>query len=161
MTTTSCTNTLYAETVWKSWCTATTATTDTWIQWNAEWACTSTEHYVAVCAPRVAPAIEVITKPAEDRAEVLLRSLLSPEQRSAYDLHKHFDVRAQSGRIYRLHRGPVRNVHVLDHGGQGIRGYCIHPRETVPVADVLVAQKLMLEADEQEFLRIANAFSVN
>ena len=44
----------------------------------------------------------------------------------------------------------------LDEGGRPAEVYCIHPSEWVPHEDNMLAQKLMLEYDEESFLRIAN-----
>jgi hypothetical protein len=46
-------------------------------------------------------------------------------------------------------------VHLLDDKGSIVGRYCIHPRD-VPAPDAMLAQKLWLENNEAEFLRVAN-----
>jgi len=96
---------------------------------------------------------------AEERAEVLLREVLDEAQLAQLEQHGHVEVTAASGVRYRLRRGWAGNVDVV-HKPRGVcraRRYCIHPRTSVPVADNLVAQLLMLRNDEEQFLRTANA----
>lgn len=164
--------------VWKEWCTgyATSTSTKAWHEWIVE--CTdglyTAEHrcranddctgtLLVPVLPRIEPCMPVDPQPteADKKAEVLLRGILTPQQIADYEQHKRFDVVSQSGKVYRLNRGVVRNVVLLDASGKSVRGFCIHPRETVPVADVLVAQKLLIEADEKRFLETANSFALN
>jgi len=98
---------------------------------------------------------------ADRRAEDLLRSMLSEEQRRELDEHNHFHVRVpdprQLGcqRVYRIERGFQGNVKLIENG-RATRRYCIHADARLPHADQMLAQKLMLESDEADFLRIAN-----
>lgn len=110
---------------------------------------------------------------ADKRAEALLRAHLSDEQRAEYELGQVFHVRSRSGRLYRVTRGWSGNVFELREEPEVIAPdgrvqqngaprlvevarYCIHPREYTPDADNMLAQALLLQADEEEFLRIAN-----
>ena len=97
---------------------------------------------------------------ARGRAEKLLHESLSPIQLDELqkDGHFHLDVLSRDGdsRRYRIKRGRVRNVQQVDASGRVLKHFCIHPREEVPDADTMLAQKLLLESMEQEFLRIAN-----
>lgn len=103
-------------------------------------------------AGRARPVLSV----AEDRAEALLRSALSPAQLAEYVERRRFHVVTPSGRRLRVEWGEVANVVELDAAGRDRAAYCAHPRERVPTADVLVAQKLFLEHDEEGFFRVAN-----
>lgn len=95
---------------------------------------------------------------AEARAKKLLLTCLTPEQRNDWEKEQAFRVISADGeRIYQIKRGRCRNVQLLNPEGQVIRHYCAHPIEDVPDADTVLAQKLMLETCEQEFLRLANA----
>lgn len=94
---------------------------------------------------------------ADQRAEALLHSHLTPEQRETWTVSHYFDVSMRAGRfndIYRVRKGETvlrqRNGHV-------IASYCIQAEdETVAPADLALAQKLLLETDPVTFHRIAN-----
>jgi hypothetical protein len=101
-------------------------------------------------AERRAAQAEALTK-----AETLLRSVLSAAQWADYKEKGYFETTVNDRR-YRIKKGIAGNVKLLDSGGREMRSYCIHPRIDLPVADVMLGQKLLLEADEREFLRIAN-----
>jgi hypothetical protein len=90
---------------------------------------------------------------ARRRAEALLRAWLSPAQRRQYRARRCFEVTAASGRRYRVLRGGVVRL--------GPRGsaYCIEATAPVPVADEMLANKLLLETDERRFLATAHRFS--
>jgi len=94
---------------------------------------------------------------ARVRAEALLRDCLTAEQ-AAQLLHADaFELLTASGRRYRVRRGRAGNVERLELTGHPTRRYCLHPADAaVPEADVMLAQKLLLESDEDAFLRIAN-----
>lgn len=92
---------------------------------------------------------------ADEKAEGLLRSMLTQEQLDQFDAMAAFEVTTERAR-YRIERGRSGNVKELDVDGQVVASYCIHPRERVPNADTMLAQKLILESDEAEFLRVAN-----
>jgi hypothetical protein len=86
------------------------------------------------------------------RAEALLWAWLSPAQRSQYRARRWFEVTTTSGRRYRILRGGV--VRVRPHGS----AYCIEATSSVPVADEMLANKLLLETDERRFLATAHRF---
>ncbi len=92
---------------------------------------------------------------AEIRAEELLRSCLSERQDQDLTRLGWFDVPASPGRTYRVKRGTAGNVYLLGADGREVEQYCAHP-SGVPAADTMLAQKLMLEAAESRFLKIAN-----
>lgn len=90
------------------------------------------------------------------RARVLLESLLDRKQKAELRKEGHFHVHTKDGeRTYRLKPGhpPLR---VKSEDGNRY-SYCIHPLEQFPAEDTAAALKLLIEADEDEFLRIANA----
>ena len=86
------------------------------------------------------------------RAEALLWAWLSPAQRRQYRARRWFEVTTASGRRYRILRGGVVRV---DPRGSG---YCIEATTPVPVADEMLANKLLLETDERRFLATAHRF---
>jgi hypothetical protein len=89
---------------------------------------------------------------ARRRAEALLWAWLSPAQREQYRRRRWFEVTAASGRRYRVLRGAVVR---RDPRGSG---YCIEATAPVPVADEMLANKLLLETDERRFLATAHRF---
>lgn len=92
------------------------------------------------------------------KAEQLLRSCLSNEQRDTLAEHGYFDVRGgATGTMYRVYRGRHINIGVLDDGGTLRHRICFAPAsESCPDADAMLCQKLMLELDERGALAIAN-----
>lgn len=98
------------------------------------------------------------------RALGLFVSCLTDEERTDYEKKGCIHVRGSRGRRYRIHcRGMgietrdefgLGNVDVLD-GGQVSGRLCAHPNG-IPEPDMWLAQKLILEHDEDEFVRTAN-----
>jgi hypothetical protein len=87
----------------------------------------------------------------------LLTHNLSPVQRAQYAARGHFDVTGgDTGRRYRILRGYQLNVEELDPGGQRRRLLCFLPEGRVPVADIMLAQKIALELFESEALKVAH-----
>jgi hypothetical protein len=96
---------------------------------------------------------------AKKRAELLLTSILTDAQRETWEKEKFFEI-VVAGKVYRLReRGNYAQRVQLVEAGKPLVEYCIHPSATheLPAPDVLLAQKLLLETNELEFLRIANA----
>jgi hypothetical protein len=93
---------------------------------------------------------------ANRKAEILLRSLLSPEQIRDLESKHHFFMRDKHGRLYRIDRGQHGNVKLLDRDLRVVESYCIQPRGGLPDADAMAAQKLLLEADPEHFHQVAN-----
>jgi heme exporter protein D len=90
---------------------------------------------------------------ARQRAEELLLAWLSPSQRAQYRSRGRFEVTTAAGHRYRVCPGGVVG---LDPRGWA---YCIESTSPVPVADELLAFKLLLETDEQRFLATAHRYS--
>lgn len=98
---------------------------------------------------------------AKERAEGLLYEHLTDEQRAEIKRHKFFVVRGgKTGRKYKINAdgGLAGNVHELDEAGALKRRLCAHISHAAnaPIFDHLLAQKLMLEYQEEDFLRVAN-----
>lgn len=89
---------------------------------------------------------------ARDR-KLLLRSL-TRTQRAQFERWNGFVVRGRSGQYYRITYGTVANVEVLDERGAVCGRLCAGPTG-VSIPAVMLAQKLMLETREAEFLRVA------
>jgi len=93
---------------------------------------------------------------AESTAEKLLAEHLDDKQLEQFRNHRYFEVIRDAGkRVYRIKHGWAGNIEVFE-GGRLVETMCIHPSAQVPFSDNLLAQKLLLEADEQRFRRIAN-----
>lgn len=88
------------------------------------------------------------------RAEELLFMHLSDGQREQYLAKGYFDAPIK-GRLYRINKGRAGNVELIEAGAPKYR-YCIHPRDYTPAPDAMLAQLLMLETDEDRFLKTAN-----
>jgi hypothetical protein len=94
---------------------------------------------------------------ARKRAEELLITHLTDAQRSDLKRDGFFFVESQLGKRYRIRKGREGNVdRYCDKGEKIVGKLCIHPQAYVPDFDTMLAQKLMLEHNEQEFLRVAN-----
>ena len=96
---------------------------------------------------------------AKRRAGELLRAVLTPDQYGHLMQRGHIDIASPSDpeRIYRVPKGSGR-VQVREKGRLTM-WLCLQPLERVPEADLLVMHKLMIEADEETYLRKANRFS--
>ena len=108
---------------------------------------------------------------ATERAKRLLTSMLSEEQAHELETKRCFhlsviDGKSGESKRYRIDQGYQGNVKLLGPDGRPIKSYCIHARATdeegrrLPNEDHMLAQKLLLECNESEFLRIANASNV-
>lgn len=97
---------------------------------------------------------------AAKRAHELLLSHLTPKQRETFERNRWFIVEGgKSKKKYRIRDAGhlVANIDVLDNDGMRVRGLCGHcAGHDIPLYDSLLAQKLMLESSEDEFLKIAN-----
>lgn len=181
---TSGTNTTTADYTWAAWIdgTATTSassSTSAWIKWNVNYTGEDgNEGYVVrVEQPtpeelarqaeehrrreeelkRQAAEQARLAQEAEDRAAELLRLTLSPEQLAEFEKDRAFTVISKDGeRKYRIKKGWSHNVERIDDAGKRLHTLCAHPETPVPHFDNMLAQKLMLEHDEQRFLKIAN-----
>lgn len=100
-----------------------------------------------------------ITPEAEAKGMILLKENLTPKQLKQYDEHKYFDVKGgQTGTTYRIHHGRQMNIHALNMFGNKKFGLCFLPQGNLCHGDTMLAQKLTLELQEDEALRIGNRF---
>lgn len=147
--------------------------TANWAAWNIQYA---NIQYAIVnaltwtnwCSPQdlVQTATEVEIAPAarrraeldlaNRRAEDLLRRELTPEQIEDLEKKQCFYLESvTTKRRYRIDRGTHGNVKLLGPDGKIIGTYCVQP-DNVPVADVMLAQKLWIEGNEEGFEKVAN-----
>jgi hypothetical protein len=95
----------------------------------------------------------------EQRGLILLREWLSPKQLAQYDAHRYFEViGCHTGKRYRIYHGIGANVVELD-GTPSRIGWCFVPVDPLVAGDVMLAQKIALEADERGALASANNFT--
>ena len=93
---------------------------------------------------------------AEQRASTLLKEWLTREQCIQYQRLGYFEVRgSHSGKRYRIRPARQMNVDQLDERGRRVDVLCFLPEKYVPVSDVMLAQKIMLENDEPAALGVA------
>lgn len=98
---------------------------------------------------------------AERRSQALLRELLSEPQYHQLLTAGYVEVPSPSraGRVYRIpSTGGL--VTVYEHGCASMR-LCLQSTEPLPRADVVVMHKLLIEANEQEYLHQANQLPVH
>jgi hypothetical protein len=113
-------------------------------------------HLQAYTIPIMAgPMPMIVDKNAHTTSIELLRSWLSPEQLLDFNARQTFDcIGSSSGRRYTIFPGTTNNV-VRDDGMR----LCFGPSSyhgSFPLGDVQLAQKIMIENDEESVLRVAN-----
>jgi hypothetical protein len=91
---------------------------------------------------------------AQAKATELLREVLTEKQLAEYEKSKQFTVIAASKKRYVIRESgaPLE----VDKEGKTLASYCIHPSTWFPKQDIMLGHKLMLEDDEENWLRIAN-----
>jgi hypothetical protein len=118
-----------------------------------------------VIALVISPMIWLIFQPyfkgllrAERRAADLLRAVLTPEQirQLAWSGYLEIQSSTEPQRVYRvpLAKGYVQVVE----NGRTVMRLCVQPVEYLPDADVVALHKLMIEADEENYLLRANKY---
>jgi hypothetical protein len=97
---------------------------------------------------------------ARARAEQLLAEMLTEEEYQQLGRRGYVEVKSPSveGRVYRIPKYRGR-IHVYEHD-RAVMSLCVQPVQLVPDADVVLIHKLMIEGNEEEYLRIANRFEV-
>lgn len=93
---------------------------------------------------------------ATAKAVALLIESLSPAQRSDFHENGYFIVIGASGQRYRIDPSFAFNVHVINADGSEGDVLCGAPKGAAPTPDVMLAQKLWLEADDLTFCKVAN-----
>jgi hypothetical protein len=98
---------------------------------------------------------------ANARARALLLEHLTPEQRRMVEQHFWFVVEGgRSKQKYRINlSGVAGNIHQM-HGERATHQLCCHCDHAIPAPDHHLAQKLMLEFAEDDFLRLANRHAI-
>jgi hypothetical protein len=95
---------------------------------------------------------------AHERAEALLRDLLTEEEYRQLNRRGYLEVPSPTRprRSYRIprHQGQVK----VFEGGVPIMALCVQSVEPIPDGDAVLMHKLMIEGNEEEYLRVANRF---
>lgn len=89
---------------------------------------------------------------AETRARELLLRMLTPTQEEDFQRHGCFAVRVPGRGTFWILPSTFFNVLQLETG----HCYCAVPRSEVPLSDLMLTQKLVLENDPNAFFAVAN-----
>jgi len=157
--------TTYINDPWWNWNTNTTGTASsaTWNQWQIRQDRWEIRQEYRPLVDREPARPRVYARPKEDielarrKGEQLLMEHLTPEQKAMYRRLKKFRVISSEGKVYELDATKQwHNVFELDDKGKRVNEFCIYQTGQGPLPDNHLGQKLLLEADEAEFKRIAN-----
>ncbi len=92
---------------------------------------------------------------AKNKAMSLLKSVLDDQQIKDLESNSYFFLVGSAGNRYKINASyMIGNVEEIDDDGM-VAKYCAHPMN-VPIGDVILAQKVWLETDEEGFKRVAN-----
>lgn len=159
---------------WLDWNTLSTTSTSCSTGSSATWRVWTGPNQVAVSRSESYAAIPKITeeqraenerrlrehvrqqKTIQQRATKLLLQNLNREQQREYVRTKQFKITLSNGNVYLLQRVWSGNVYRLNEQNLATCRYCLHFKTTIPYEDLLLAQKLLLESNEAEFLQRAN-----
>ncbi|MBI4493121.1 MAG: hypothetical protein HY690_10065 [Chloroflexi bacterium] len=97
-----------------------------------------------------------VDRQALDRAEHLVQTVLSDQEHQQLQEQGYLELpsRLHQGRRYRIPARPGL-VEQLDPGGRR-RLLCLVPLVTLPEPELVLVHKLWIEADEEQYLRLAN-----
>lgn len=106
----------------------------------------------------VATPTSLLRVEAERRAETLLRDVLSPGEYEQLCLRGYLEVPSQrfADRTYRISRYP-EGVTIYEKG-RYVGSLCAVPVEELPSGDIVLLHKLMLSANEDQYLKTAHRF---
>jgi hypothetical protein len=81
---------------------------------------------------------------------------MSPAQLARFESYGHFEViGSRTGKRYRIRYNQVVNIDELDERGAQVATWCFGPEGNLPRGDIMLAQKIALENDEEAALAIA------
>lgn len=94
----------------------------------------------------------------QERSLALLRAVLTAQEVEQWISQGYLDVPSpqEAQRIYRIRRadGLVR----VYEQGKAIRALCLQPVEPLPINDLVVLHKLLIQGDEHAYVQQANHF---
>lgn len=88
------------------------------------------------------------------KSKELLREWLSPRQRAEFDTKGCFWVNGSAGGKFCITQASFYNI--AWHDLEGVKVLCFTPQGLLPRYDCMLAQKIALETDEMEALRLSN-----
>jgi hypothetical protein len=94
---------------------------------------------------------------ASNRALRLLNGFLTASQNWELQEKGHFHVRGQDGETYRIDARTHQNVYLMKGERRAVRYCAVMQDGGIPMYDMLLAQKLLIETDISRFKEIANA----
>jgi len=99
---------------------------------------------------------------AECRAHALLREILTEKELRELCENGYLEVHSPnvSGRTYRIRPSQYLPVDVYE-SGKLVARLCVQPETRLPISDVLLVHKLMIEGNEREYLHEANVVEHN
>ena len=112
---------------------------------------------VSYAAKRESEAIERRRAEAERKAHSLLRQVLTEPEYRQLEEERCLTIRSPNveERVYRIHASRDQPVDVYE-SDQLIARLCLQPEKRLPVSDVVLLHKLMIEGNERAYLREAN-----
>lgn len=104
------------------------------------------------------PSVARARTDARARAEELVRSVLTSEEYHQLRTRGYLDVQSPGypGRLYRI-PSFSGTVGVME-GGRCVSRLCVQPVDSVPDPEGVVVHRLMIEGNEEEYLKTANHF---
>jgi hypothetical protein len=96
----------------------------------------------------------------DDNAKDLLQAVLSVDPLEVFEAGGFIPVTGSDGGTYQVRAGRSGNVSRLEDGKE-VERFCIHQKDMLPLADVLLAQVLLLQCDEATFRKVANSWDPN
>ncbi len=111
---------------------------------------------VGLVMTTVLPWFSKSWREAEARAEVLVRSLLTEHEYSTLQRDGYLDIPSPNypQRVYRVPSG-VGTVSVIERG-RCVDRLCVYSVSPIPEREAILVHKLMIEGNEQDYLRAAN-----
>lgn len=111
---------------------------------------------LAMIAYSAMPWISKSWREAEERAEQVVRSVLTDDEYDRLRRDGFLDVASPNypQRVYRVPSGPG-TVTVME-DGHCIARLCVYSTMPIPEREAVVVHKLMIEGNEQDYLRAAN-----
>ena len=112
------------------------------------------------CRPRLPrdPARDHAATSTEECVDELLRAVLNETEIGVLTTRGHLDVvsPANAERIYRIPR--YGGLVTVFEQGRAVLDLCLQPERPLPSGDVVVLHKLMIQANEAEYLAIAREY---
>lgn len=96
------------------------------------------------------------SRKASRRARAVLHRFLTKQQRWDLRASESFQVMGGDGRTYRLTKRECNGIYLLDEGTPRYSFCVVAAEQALPVHDLLLIHKVMLESDPEMFLRTAH-----